>query len=267
MVISKSTRSFGHLLSADKSSSSNSSRSDDSTSSSSSSSDSSGSEADGTLAHNYDPVFLDDPTLKTGKHRTVIALPSFLGSITHYITPSELKREINDQFRQRHPDIHPSLTLSQIRNLKQQLLDTALVFNLELSTVAKSYAYFEKLLLAGKVIRSNRKIIGGCCLILAAKVNDSRSIDYHALRLALTERIQLRDPTVLVKHEFAVFAALKFTLHLRQQEYMPHFERIIGSLEYDTFQEYLGERMFQVWSRNARFVGVVEEMEEVEEAQ
>ena len=208
---------------------------------------------------------MDDPTLKTGKHRTVIALPSFLGSITHYITQSELKREINDQFRQRHPDIHPSLTLSQIRALKQQLLDVALALNLELSTVAKSYAYFEKLLLAGKVIKNNRRMIGGCCLILAAKVNDSRSLDFGAIRRMLSERLSLRDAHSLIRHEFAVFAALKFTLHLPQSEYMPHFERIIGSLEYDNFQEYLGERMFQVWSRDARFASVTEEPDEIEE--
>lgn len=214
----------------------------------------------------YNPVFLDDPTLKTGKHRTVIALPSFLGSITHYITQSELKREINDQFRQRHPDIHPSLTLSQIRALKQQLLDVALALNLELSTVAKSYAYFEKLLLDGKVIKTNRRMIGGCCLILATKINDSRTFDYAALRKMLSERLLLRDPQSLLRHEFTVFAALKFSLHLPQSEYMPHFERIIGSLEYDNFQEYLGQQMFRVWSRGARYASITEEPDdEVEE--
>ncbi len=175
-----------------------------------------------------------------------------------------MKREINDQFRQRHPDIHPSLTLSQIRALKQQILDVALELNLELSTVAKSYAFFEKLLLAGRVIKTNRRMIGGCCLILAAKVNDSRILNFSALRRVLAERLLLRDAQSLIRHEFAVFAALKFTLHLPQSEYMPHFERIIGSLEYDNFQEYLGEQMFHVWSRHARYASP-EEPDEIEE--
>lgn len=131
--------------------------------------------------------------------------------------------------------------------------------------MAKSYAYFEKLLLAGKVIKANRRMIGGCCLLLAAKVNDSRSLGYGVLKKLLSERLRLRDPHSLSRCEFAVFAALKFALHLPQSEYMPHFERIIGSLEYDNFQEYLGEQMFRVWSRHARHATIPDEPEEIEE--
>ena len=137
------TRSFGHLLRAESSSSS--SRTSSNSSFSNSSSDDDFDFISG--PSHYDPIFLDDPNLKSGKHRTVLALPSFLGSISHYTSGMELKRELNDQFRQKHPEIHPSLTLSQIRSLKQSLLDTALSLDIELSTVAKSYAYFEKLLL------------------------------------------------------------------------------------------------------------------------
>lgn len=201
----------------------------------------------------YNPVFLDDPALKTGKHRTVIALPSLLGSITHYTSQAELKRDLNDQFRQRHPDIHPSLTLSQIRNLKQCLLDTALALDIELSTVAKSYAYFEKLLLAGKVIKMNRRVVGACCLILAVKVNDSRTVHIPDVLEELCVRLHIREQLQIIRHEFSVFAALKFSLHLPQTEYMPHFVRIFGSLEFATFQEYLGERMYHLWSRHVNY--------------
>lgn len=182
----------------------------------------------------------------------MLALPSFLGSISHYTSGLELKRELNDQFRQKHPDIHPSLTLSQIRSLKQHLLDTALELDIEFSTVAKSYAYFEKLLLCGKIIKLNRKIVGACALILAVKVNDSRHVVISNVLEELCKRLDLRDPQQIIDHEFAVFAALKFSLHLPQHEYLPHFERIFSHLEFDSFQEYLGEKMYQTWSKNAR---------------
>lgn len=234
------------------SSSSSSSGSSDSSHNDNNSSDSSDEDFDFISGpSHYDPIFLDDPNLKTGKHRTVLALPSFLGSISHYISRIELKRELNDQFRQKHPDIHPSLTLSQIRSLKQSLLDTALALDIELSTVAKSYAYFEKLLLCGKIIKMNRKIVGACALILAIKVNDSRNVVISDVLDELCGRLHLPDPQQIIYNEFAVFSALKFSLHLPQHEYMPHFDRIFSHLEFDTFQEYLGEKMYRTWKRYA----------------
>ena len=95
----------------------------------------------------YDPLFIDDPELRTGKHRTIITLPSLMGSVIPYFRPSDLKRELNEKFRQKHPNLDPSITLSQIRKVKQLLLNVAVDANLELSSVAKAYAYFEKLLL------------------------------------------------------------------------------------------------------------------------
>ncbi len=70
-----------------------------------------------------------------------------MGSVIPYFRPSDLKRELNEKFRQKHPDIDPTLTLSQIRKVKENLIDAAFDVNLELSSVAKAYAYFEKLIL------------------------------------------------------------------------------------------------------------------------
>jgi hypothetical protein len=95
----------------------------------------------------YDPDDLDDPDLKTGRHKTVITLPSYIVSVIQYARAADLKQELNDQFRQRHEDLDPTLTLSKIRNLKLQLLQVTLVENLELTTLAKAYVFFEKLVL------------------------------------------------------------------------------------------------------------------------
>ena len=72
-----------------------------------------------------------------------------------------MKKELNDQFRLMHSDLHPSLTLSMIRNLKNKLLQVAIDRSLELCTVAKAYTYFEKLVLKGLVMKQNRKLVGG----------------------------------------------------------------------------------------------------------
>ena len=109
---------------------------------------------------------LDDPELRTGKHRTVIALPCYMGSVIQYTRPTDLKQELNDQFRQKHPDLDPSLTLSKIRNLKAALLEIGQEEDLELISMACAYVYFEKLVLKRHVTKLNRRLIGGTLSLL-----------------------------------------------------------------------------------------------------
>jgi hypothetical protein len=39
-------------------------------------------------------------------------------SVILFVNPKQLKEELNKQFRDKNPDLHPSLTLSKIRSLK-----------------------------------------------------------------------------------------------------------------------------------------------------
>jgi hypothetical protein len=93
-------------------------------------------------------MFLDDPSLKTGKHRIIITLSCYMSSIIQYANPSELKKALNETFRQKHENIDSGMTLSKIRNLKANLLEIGIQEDLEMSTVAKSYAFLEKLILS-----------------------------------------------------------------------------------------------------------------------
>ena len=129
----------------------------------------------------YNPDYLDDPELKTGKHRTVITLSCFMGSILHPADPMTLKSELNELFKQSHPTVDPTLTLSQIRKIKKLFLIIAQECELELSSVAYAIVYFEKLVLKGIINKENRKTLAAVCLFLACKVNDPKETDYTAV--------------------------------------------------------------------------------------
>ncbi|CAO3615885.1 unnamed protein product [Mucor hiemalis] len=90
----------------------------------------------------YDPYFLDDDTY--GKYGLD---PNSLGTLANGMKPSDLKREMNEQFRLNHPDIPVEITLSKIRAIKLHLLEIGRAVDIEVSSVAHAYVYFEKLVI------------------------------------------------------------------------------------------------------------------------
>ncbi|KNE68293.1 hypothetical protein AMAG_12960 [Allomyces macrogynus ATCC 38327] len=191
----------------------------------------------------YDPNYLDDPALTTGRHKTVMALPGMLGSILQYTRPEDVKQDLNARFRATHPDVDPSLTLSQIRNLKRRLIKVAQIHDLEISSVAKAFVYFEKLVLNRIVQKPNRRLIGAICLLLATKVNEPKGFKFGPLLDTLAKELGVSAKAIR-EHEFQTFAQLEFNLYLAPAEFIPHFERIFATLEYNDVQEYLGETQF-----------------------
>ena len=51
----------------------------------------------------------------------------------------------------------------------------------------------------------------------------------------------------LLRAEFAVFATLDFNLNEPPENILPHFNQIITMSNFSNVQEYLGERMFQLF--------------------
>eukprot|EP00747_Dinoflagellata_sp_TGD_P097981 gnl/TRDRNA2_/TRDRNA2_167307_c1_seq4.p1 gnl/TRDRNA2_/TRDRNA2_167307_c1~~gnl/TRDRNA2_/TRDRNA2_167307_c1_seq4.p1 ORF type:complete len:231 (+),score=54.20 gnl/TRDRNA2_/TRDRNA2_167307_c1_seq4:98-790(+) len=154
----------------------------------------------------YDPFFLDDPSLKQGQ-------------------------ELNNLFRTTHPEIHSSLTLSKLRNLQKDLLNiTSRVDELDVSTVATGWVYFEKLVIAGHVRKENRKLLAGACLVLAFKFNqhgEQHVIHELAANIRGLDRKDRLDFTSLFDAEIQVFVWLEFSLSLQKSEVLPHVQRML----------------------------------------
>eukprot|EP00455_Lapot_gusevi_P057424 TRINITY_DN9787_c0_g2_i1.p1 TRINITY_DN9787_c0_g2~~TRINITY_DN9787_c0_g2_i1.p1 ORF type:complete len:548 (-),score=52.56 TRINITY_DN9787_c0_g2_i1:79-1722(-) len=194
----------------------------------------------------YDPFFLDDPDIKSGKHRTVMNLPGFMVSVIGWVEARELRQELNQQFRQKHSWLHPSLSLSKIRKLKQKILEITRELNLEVSTAALAYVYFEKLTLKNLVVKANRRVVAGSCLVLAFKCNEANTPGFTSLPQlfqSIEEHLGIKKSDI-VASEFAVLAALEFTLEVPHSALLPHFFRLLHTLDI-TAQDYLGAQQYE----------------------
>ncbi|XP_038664886.1 CDK5 and ABL1 enzyme substrate 1 isoform X1 [Scyliorhinus canicula] len=173
----------------------------------------------------YDPNLLDDPQWPCGKHKRVLIFPSYMTTVIEYVKPSDLKKDMNETFREKFP--HIKLTLSKIRSLKREMRKLAQEeCGLEEPTVAMSFVYFEKLALKGKLNKQNRKLCAGACVLLAAKVgSDLRKHEVKHLIDKLEEKFRL-NRRELIAFEFPVLVALEFALHLSENEVLPHYRRL-----------------------------------------
>ncbi|XP_078507732.1 CDK5 and ABL1 enzyme substrate 2 isoform X2 [Lissotriton helveticus] len=172
----------------------------------------------------YDPNLLDDPQWPFGKHKRVLIFASYMTTVIEYVKPSELKKNMNETFKEKFP--HIKLTLSKIRSLKREMRNIAEECGLEPVTVAMSYVYFEKLVLQGKLNKHNRKLCAAACLLLAAKISsDLKKHEVSHLFDKLEERFRFnkRDLTAF---EFTVLVGLEMALYLPENQVLPHFRRL-----------------------------------------
>ncbi|OPJ84873.1 CDK5 and ABL1 enzyme substrate 2 isoform B [Patagioenas fasciata monilis] len=167
-------------------------------------------------AAEYDPNLLDDPQWPCGKHKRVLIFASYMTTVIEYVKPSDLKKDMNETFREKFP--HIKLTLSKIRSLKREMRNLSEECNLEPVTVSMAYVYFEKLVLQGKLNKQNRKLCAGACVLLAAKISsDLRKHEVKHLIDKLEERFRFnrRD---LIGFEFTVLVALELALYLPENQ-------------------------------------------------
>uniref|UniRef100_A0A8C8RB25 Cdk5 and Abl enzyme substrate 2 n=1 Tax=Pelusios castaneus TaxID=367368 RepID=A0A8C8RB25_9SAUR len=172
----------------------------------------------------YNPNLLDDPQWPCGKHKRVLIFASYMTTVIEYVKPSDLKKDMNETFKEKFP--HIKLTLSKIRSLKREMRNLSEECNLEPVTVAMAYVYFEKLVLQGKLNKQNRKLCAGACVLLAAKISsDLRKHEVKHVIDKLEERFRFnrRD---LIGFEFTVLVALELVLYLPENQVLPHYRRL-----------------------------------------
>ncbi|XP_006873455.1 PREDICTED: CDK5 and ABL1 enzyme substrate 2 [Chrysochloris asiatica] len=172
----------------------------------------------------YNPNLLDDPQWPCGKHKRVLIFASYMTTVIEYVKPSDLKKDMNETFREKFP--HIKLTLSKIRSLKREMRSLSEECSLEPVTVSMAYVYFEKLVLQGKLNKQNRKLCAGACVLLAAKISsDLRKSEVTQLIDKLEERFRFnrRD---LIGFEFTVLVALELALYLPESQVLPHYRRL-----------------------------------------
>ncbi|KAM9445288.1 CDK5 and ABL1 enzyme substrate 2 [Clarias gariepinus] len=175
----------------------------------------------------YDPNLLSDPQWPCGKHKRVLIFASYMTTVIEYVKPSDLKKDMNETFKEKFP--HIKLTLSKIRSLKREMHAVGEECALQPVTIAMAFAYFEKLVLQGRLNKHNRKLVAAACLLLAAKISsDFKKQEVKQLIDKLEERFRLsrRD---LTGFEFTILVALEMALYLPDSKVMPHYRRLTQS--------------------------------------
>lgn len=190
----------------------------------------------------YAPNFLDDPQLRANrKHRHRRSSkreppPTLVSSLLQLVKPDGVKDELNSKFEKKHPWLQDSgLSLSKIRNLKKETLQSCQRLDLEVATGAIACLLFEKLVLAHYVNKANRKLYMSVCLLLAAKFNEPKGdvMMKTVIKkiLADIDQVHSLSARLVLKAEFMVYAQLAFNLHVPIAEVQPHFTRLLKFMD------------------------------------
>ncbi|XP_028849081.1 CDK5 and ABL1 enzyme substrate 2 [Denticeps clupeoides] len=173
----------------------------------------------------YDPNLLSDPQWPCGKHKRVLIFASYVTTVIEYVKPSDLKKDMNETFKEKFP--HIKLTLSKIRSLKREMRAVSEECGLQPVTVAMAHVYFEKLVLQGRLNKNNRKLVSAACVLLAAKISsDLKKHEVKQLIDKLEERFRI-NRRELIPLEFTVLVALEMALYLPDRKVMPHYRRLV----------------------------------------
>ncbi|XP_061760277.1 CDK5 and ABL1 enzyme substrate 2 isoform X2 [Nerophis ophidion] len=173
----------------------------------------------------YDPNILGDPQWPCGKHKRVLIFASYMTTVIEYVKPSDLKKDMNETFREKFP--HIKLTLSKIRSLKREMQSVGEDFGLQPATIAMAFVYFEKLVLQGRLNKQNRKLVSAACILLAAKISsDLKKQEVKHLIDKLEERFRI-SRRELITFEFTILVALEMALYLPESKVMPHYRRLV----------------------------------------
>ncbi|XP_034392916.1 CDK5 and ABL1 enzyme substrate 2 [Cyclopterus lumpus] len=173
----------------------------------------------------YDPNLLSDPQWPCGKHKRVLIFASYMTTVIEYVKPSDLKKDMNETFKEKYP--HIKLTLSKIRSLKREMRVVGEDCGMQPVTIAMAFVYFEKLVLQGRLNKQNRKLVSAACILLAAKISsDLKKQEVKHLIDKLEERFRI-SRRELISFEFTILVALEMALYLPESKVMPHYRKLV----------------------------------------
>ncbi|XP_040902132.1 CDK5 and ABL1 enzyme substrate 2 [Toxotes jaculatrix] len=173
----------------------------------------------------YDPNLLSDHQWPCGKHKRVLIFASYMTTVIEYVKPSDLKKDMNETFKEKFP--HIKLTLSKIRSLKREMRVVGEDCGLQPVSIAMAFVYFEKLVLQGRLNKQNRKLVSAACILLAAKISsDLKKQEVKHLIDKLEERFRI-GRRELISFEFTILVALEMALYLPESKVMPHYRRLV----------------------------------------
>uniref|UniRef100_A0A0R3RXH3 CYCLIN domain-containing protein n=1 Tax=Elaeophora elaphi TaxID=1147741 RepID=A0A0R3RXH3_9BILA len=179
----------------------------------------------------YDPNLIANFDCHTRK--TVMKFNEYVSIIMHYQPENEVKRLVNEAFRSRFPHVHRNddsdsrefNTLIFINFIKRELHQIAVACNLEDTTTAHAYVFYEKALLKGLVYKMNRKLVAGAALLIAAKITDFGSMCISDVVNSLESSLRINRKELL-RYEIPLCAALSFNLRIPVWQLLPHYQRI-----------------------------------------
>ncbi|XP_037628781.1 CDK5 and ABL1 enzyme substrate 2 [Sebastes umbrosus] len=173
----------------------------------------------------YDPSLLSDPQWPCGKHKRVLIFASYMTTVIEYVKPSDLKKDMNETFKEKFP--HIKLTLSKIRSLKREMRVVGEDCGMQPVTIAMAFVYFEKLVLQGRLNKQNRKLVSAACILLAAKISsDLKKQEVKHLIDKLEERFRISRKE-LISFEFTILVALEMALYLPDSKVLPHYRKLV----------------------------------------
>lgn len=179
----------------------------------------------------YDPLYLDDPNIRTASKRKVMTFPGLITSTIPFLKSKVLKKDLNEQFRQQHE--HCLLTLSKIRKLKRKILKVILREKPdELNIAALAFVYLEKMILKNLVHKTNRKRIAAACLFLAYKMtiesgHEERKNQISNFLDEIENVFEVARKKVVQTEFFIMSEGLHFNMNIEPKDIQPHLHRLL----------------------------------------
>ena len=154
------------------------------------------------------------------------------------VIPSPIKDQMNIEFRELHPYLDTKLTLSQIVNLREDLIaQVCKAGDFDPVTLAIGFTCFDRLLNMNLVNKTNRKLYASVCVLLAFKFTEKTNLDeYKSSQKKLLDYLYHMDKhdllttRMIFETEFSVYSYLNFSMHLTYEEIRNHLEYIKSRL-------------------------------------